>query len=527
LPPNPGFKVTRDGGLILHPSLAVASDNTMQNTGTDMLTGAGFGDAIPDSDRLWMSQREPVAHFLTCGVAADITEKWFTINDPDTEEADPALDRSVQDALATLKFKHKLTKAIEPERIYGWSLLVGAFADAVSQEALSKPLRQNSELKQLTVYPKTAVRIVEWEKDPMSPRYGEPVIYELDRGNGLKTPIHYTRTCLVKTRGAVTKNALTEQNISDSVLDPVWDDMTCGRNIRWGAAQWMYRTGSGFAVISFPEGSSVADLEAWSSSGAFANLMSRTYICLAQNSMQANTGMTFEFKGAAGATLDPVPFFKTNVEQIAIATGIPQAKLVGAQAGAVTGSEINMQDYYKMISRCQSALEDVVRWVIDRLAESGQIKLVASNTATDKLDKLKLKFAKVFGRDYRHRTAQTYLVEWNSAFELSEKDEATIDETHTRSNVNKLKYMSKDEVRAEDGLDPLPDGAGEWKDVAEGLQLFNQNTPSNDPKNPSAKQDPDQNKKMQETLNNSDTFITFVPRQQAQGKPHEHPANNS
>jgi hypothetical protein len=172
--------------------------------------------------------------------------------------------------------------------------------------------------------------------------------------------------------------------------------------------------------------------------------------------------MKFSFAGAAGATLDPSPFFQTNIEQISVATGIPQAKLVGAQSGAVTGSEVNMQDYYKVVSREQSRFEDVLRWVIDRLADSGQISLVASATATDKV---KVAFAKMFRRDYRHKTVKTYEVNWNSAFELSEKDESLIEEANVRANQGKLDYMSIDEVRAEEGLDPLPDGAGEWKDA--------------------------------------------------------------
>jgi hypothetical protein len=498
LPPNPGYKLTRDGGLIIHPSLATANDTTMQNPSVDAVQGAGFGDAMSDLDRQFVSEREPVAHFLTYGVAGDITEKWFTVNDPDTEEADPELDRTVQDALAQLKFKARFTQAIEPERIYGWSLLVGAFTDASTLQALQNPLKLGSELKQLSVYPKTAVRIVTSETNPMSPRYGEPVIYELNRGNGVLTQIHYTRCCLVKSRGMVTSNALNDAVHTDSVLDVCWDDMTCGRNIRWGTAQYIYRTGSGFAVFGFPEGTTVQQLEAWSTSGAFSNIMGRTYLCLAQNGTQTNNGMTFDFKGVSGVALDPTPFFKTNIEQISIATGIPQAKLIGAQAGAVTGSEVNMQDYYKFISRCQSALEDVARWVIDRLAESGQIKLVASATATDKLRE---KLAKVFGKDYRHKTAQTYVLEWNSAFELSEKDEATIEVQHVQACQGKLDYMTKDEVRADEGLDPLPNGEGA-SITPKGLQLFNQQ--NQNPNNPNKPQDPNS---QQQQMNQADKFL--------------------
>jgi len=226
----------------------------------------------------------------------------------------------------------------------------------------------------------------------------------------------------------------------------------------------MYRTGGGFPVVGFPAGTTAPQLETYHDSGAFRNLMSRTGIFIAQNSATENNGMTFDFKGAASHALDPSPFFQTNLEQIAVATGIPQAKLVGAQAGAVTGSEVNMQDYFKVISREQVKIDDVARWVIDKLAGSGQLSIVKATV--DKTSDnyhvglLKRMLKRVVQRDYRHKTAENYVIEWNSAFELSELDGAKVEQLHVQANQGKLDYMTPDEVRAEEGLDPLPDGEG-------------------------------------------------------------------
>lgn len=505
---NPvNIKFTKQGGLLIAPKTVgdASANDGIKIPATSTASGAGFGESVADEDRLFASEREPIGILLTYGMAQDITEKWFMINDPDTEEADPALDRMVQDALSTLKYKSKLTRAVAERRIYGWSLLAGAFTDATKPADLKKPLRVGSELKQLNVYNKTNVRVVSKDLDEMSPRFGQPVIYELNRGNGILTEIHFSRVCTIPDDIATAR----------SVLDGVWDDMTCGRNIRWGVSQYIYRIGSAFPVVGFPAGTTIKQLQAYDASNAFRDLMSRTHILTAQNSTQENTGMTFEFKGAAGATLDPTNFFKTNDEQISKASGIPQPSLVGAQAGAVTGSEVNMQSKYKVVSRDQQELEDVNRWVIDRLAESGQISLVASSTATDKL---KAVFNKVFGKDYRHKTAKTYTIEWNSAFELSEKDEASIEQMHTASNVNKLKYMSKDEVRAEDGLDPLPDGAGEWKDEPTGLGLFQE--PQKNPDGTEKEQSPEQKQ-----MNQADKFLLIDLSKKKVS--HEHPNPSS
>jgi hypothetical protein len=507
-----GFKTTRDGGLIVHPD--VAMDNSIKVPQTDSTYSSGFGDSITDVDRAFAACREPIGHFLTHIVADDMVDKWFTVDDPDTEEADPALDRSCQQHFNRLQFKKHLRKAVESARIYGRSLLVGAFNDAKTVEAFATPVREGAELMQLSVYPDTfqqqkvkEFQIESLDIDPTSRRYGQPVIYKLYRVSMNETGqtvsswvrIHFSRVC--------------EVGDGTSVLDKVWDDVGCGRNIRWGTAQYMFRVGGGFPVFAFPAGTSAAQLEAYGASGAFNNLMSRTYILIAQNSTQENTGMTFEFKGAASAAIDPTPFYTQNLQQIAIATGYPQAKLIGAQAGAVTGSEVNQQEYYKAISRDQEFYcEEPIRWVLEHLAKSGQITIIKSATDEEskKIKHLKNMLRRFIKHDYRHKTVNDYLINWNSAFELSDKDNVQIEETHARANQIRLDYMSIDEVRAEEGLLPLPDGAGEWKDAPEGLQLFNQKGAPNDPKNPedpNVKEDP-----LKEQLRDSDMFITFAPK---------------
>jgi hypothetical protein len=54
-----------------------------------------------------------------------------------------------------------------------------------------------------------------------------------------------------------------------------------------------------------------------------------------------------------------------------------------------------------------------------------------------------------------------YEIEWNSAFELNELDEARISLMQEKGNSLKLEYMLKDEVHAEKNLPPLPVGEGQ------------------------------------------------------------------
>jgi hypothetical protein len=458
MPGNRYVKNTVDGGLIIHQDLAAAVD--ANNVDDDIRSaadvsvcgrGASFGESVSDSDLAFAACREPVAHFLTYGVAAEVTDKWFIVDDADTKDPDTKLDGNVQTVLTQLNFRETLTESLIQARIYRKCLIVGAFDDASKVEDLKYSLKKGALLKQFETYPKTenCKKLFEYGVDQTddnknSLRYGKPLIYRIDRGGGNILFVHFSR-CI-------------ELDNKFSVLTPIFDDLVCGRNIRWGAAQWLYRTGGGFPVIGFPRGTKIETLEAYCNSGAFNNLMNRSYIALAQNSRDENDGMTLEFKGAASSALDPAPFFKSNLEQIAIATGIPQAKLVGAQAGAVTGSNVNMQDYFKVISRIQNGeLTRVTRQVIDWLAESGQVKGLKAVSSLDTKNVTQTT-ATV---DYRSRTVTNYVIVWNSGFELSELDRSTIDLNRVRANQGKLDYMTVDEVRQEENLEELPNKEGE------------------------------------------------------------------
>jgi hypothetical protein len=83
------------------------------------------------------------------------------------------------------------------------------------------------------------------------------------------------------------------------------------------------------------------------------------------------------------------------LENISAGTGIPLAILRGVQAGALTGSEVNEREYFKVISSIQGRLEPFMRQLIDWIMpQSGVVKV------------------------------QEYELEWAGGFQPSEKESA-------------------------------------------------------------------------------------------------------
>jgi len=441
---------TKDG-LIVYPTVADSEESgSVRIPQTSTSLGAGFGDPINTDDLEYASTREPIAGFLIYGIASDIIEKWFKLNKSKTEGEDPDFDLQIQKVLSSLKFKKTLRQLIEYERLYGKALLVASFDDASNITQLQKERKKGAEPKQLIAYPPTQYKILSHNKNPQSPRFGQPETYNINAFGGVTYTLHWSRCNEIQTR-----------TNGKSILELIWDDLTCGRNIRWGVAQWIFRTGGGFAVIKFPkEINGVAttreQLQAWGNAKEWSDITHRTYIGI------LNEVMDFKFEGAQGAALNPEPFFDTNTKQIAKATGIPKSILEGAEAGALTGSELNNQQYYKKISGFQTDYEEPIKWVIDACIDAGMVS--GAKTVADEHEPagsvLKRILQRVIVHDEQDAEPIDYTIEWNSAFELNALDEARTTLLVEQANQTRLEYRTIDEVRDMNELEALPEGEG-------------------------------------------------------------------
>ena len=221
-------------------------------------------------------------------------------------------------------------------------------------------MRGNAPLEELAVYDPTDIANVEEDANPDSPRFALPNKYLMQRG-AAQTWIHYTRAIHCATR------LLDHRYKGMSVLDPIWDDLTCLRNIRWGMAQTLFRYGSGFPDITL-KGATKTQIDDFTASGVFKNVHARTYFV-------HNENQSMDFKGVQGSALNPQLYYEPILENISAGCGIPKALLRGAQAGALTGSEVNLSEYFKFVSDQQSLYEPVIRQLIDTLLRTGQVKI--------------------------------------------------------------------------------------------------------------------------------------------------------
>jgi len=393
------------------------------DTGTGLLIprsgtgGAGgeYGADITDNFRTFAITREPVAHRAVFTVAHDIFDNWFELahEGEEDEEKSKQFDKDIQTELTRLKAKREFTLMSVFERAYGYSILVLGYEDKTKD--LSQEVTEPTALREIKAYGPPQIPKVITVKDKTDPRYGLPQIYHIKQpGIAAYLRVHYSRVIHFATRRTYSSSREEWQGLS--VLDPVWDDIVTLRNIRWGMGQTMFRYGSGIPDITFT-GAEQADIDSYMDAGSFSNLSARTYFA-------HNEDQVIEFKGAAGRALDPMNYYLPIMENISCGTGIPLAILRGVQAGALTGSEVNQQEYYGVVSDAQSGYESGIRKLINVIRD-------------------------VYSPTSDH---EEFMFKWQSGIELTEEKKAEIELMEAQAWQIKGQYMTRNEVRK--AIDP-------------------------------------------------------------------------
>jgi hypothetical protein len=378
-----------------------------QGTSTSVL----FDGTVDDSEILYGVKREPLATRIIVGVAEDVFTKWFKIVDLD-DPTNQDLDKAVQAEFERLDAKQHLIRMAVLERLYGYAILVVGYRDSAA--TLAEPVDNPDGIDDLQVYGKTDISTINEDQDAESANYLYPDNIRLNYRNG-STEIHKSRFIWTSTR------LVDHRYLGVSALENVYDDLNALRRIRWSLGMTMIRQGSGFPDVKLT-GASLADIDAFIASGQFDNLNAMRYFV-------HNENQEMNFKGTGNTTLDPGKYIQPILESISAGTKIPVLILRGAQAGAVTGSEVNEREYAKLITGIQALYEKSVKQLVTAIMTVKGLK-------------------------------QAFRVDWNSVIEIDEYTKAEIEEFRERARSDSLKYKTINEVRTE--------VLGEGEEVPEG-----------------------------------------------------------
>lgn len=410
----------------------IATDATIER-GTGLYIPSGtepsttFGANISNADRTYAILRTPVGHRVVFTLAHDIWDKGFTLEIEGADEAkNKDFNDKVQAELRRLKAKKELNRMTIFERGYGWAIIgisyVGTLDHSVKYDPLAEPTKRNEikghrDIVDLRAYGPTNITSVEEDKIATSDRYGFPKEYRIEAGGSKRFRLHYTRAIHVATR------LLKHDWRGKSVLDPLWDDIVTLQNERWSMGQTLFRYGPGFPDIEF-SGAEKDKIQAWVDSGAMNNLFIGSFFA-------HNKDQKLEFKGTSGVALDPMNYYLPIMESISLASSIPLAILRGAQAGALTGSEVNEREYQGLLSDEQSMYEDAL------------IELI-----TAILKQPRMQEAPAEGQQAAAEPEiPDFKIVWQSGMELTEVEKVDSEIKEAQLLVTRGQWLTRNEIR--------------------------------------------------------------------------------
>jgi len=376
-----------------------------------------FSSPIDMDEIVFAARREPVAKRVVVDVAFDVMAKGFKVEE-EAEKPNPEWSRQVSLVLDELDTKAKLRELVLFERLYGWAALGLSYVDYAADP--SKLVQDPKRIVSLTVFSdhNCSVQSSDVEKDTESERAGLPNLYTVKIGTQQKK-IHWTRMIHYASRlmGHPWRGVPT--------LEVLYSDLTAYRNAREQIVHTIKTHAAGFADVTLKGKKSQRQLDNFETDNKLSALDARSHFLHDSNSK-------VEWIGAKGKALDPEPYANISLESLSCGSRIPVSHLRGATAGTLAGSEVNDREYWGGIAMQQSLLERVIWDLIDRLMDVGQIDRVVD-----------------------------YNLVWPSGFELSDQTVSEIELRDAQTRKLKLEWMTVDEVRDEQGLDPLPDGAGQ------------------------------------------------------------------
>jgi len=302
----------------------------------------GFIDVITDRDYKDAVERNQAAHAIITDVASDAFTGFS--NAPPFEE--------LFESMISAPFK----KAYMFCRMYGYCGILIGYADGSD---MSKPAKETSQIVYLQPIPKTWI---------------DEIVYKQSEGSNV-LPLTVDRYKVNISSKPITVDASRMVLLSNPTIDAasvagepslkcVYDLITVLKSMDWGIGQAMWRHGGGLtAFIVADSRNQQEQIDAIDELVTDINAMTTL-------TLPAGTQMYTEMNQG----LDPEPYYRMVIQQLAFGTRIPTSILIGSQAGSLTASEKDRHDYYELLGDIQAdVLTPALMDILQRFVKSNQL----------------------------------------------------------------------------------------------------------------------------------------------------------
>jgi len=352
-----------------------------------------------------VAQKDPLANFIVYGVADTIFDDDFKFVDADGEEI--MLDTKKE--LRRLNANKAWIQCLAAERWGGWAY------QYMGPNKYAPQSGEGGRLATIACFTRRQCSVFEYTET------GEPKTMKLNltigRGNsqeGIELFLPAKDFIIWNTRPKG------RGDTGRSILEPIWSLLQDIRYLFHAMTWYDIKIGHGLFAVYVQAGFDATVIARWQS--ALEDISHKRALVVDSGDVDK-----MEFVGPTSNATDFVEHIDMCIQTLSVPVGIPKELLMGAAAGAVTGSETNIKLGDEQERKIKNSIEEYLRATVRAMGYSNE----------------------------------DYFIEWIEKTAHTEEERAKIEQTHAQAMATKLPYLTIDEVRAEDGYDPLPDGRGD------------------------------------------------------------------
>lgn len=290
----------------------------------------GYGEQLAYSDYFGMYKRSALGNAVVSKVAKACWNEIPKITSNDNQILEEELD-----VLNKVGFFRALERADILNRIGKFSVLLIGMSDGMD---LNQPLGRASNMDGLYFNPYNfdGIEILKWDIDPISKRFGKPILYQLQTTSfGEKEKDIQTSSIIVHFSRVIhlAEGALDSSVEGSSALEPVWNKLIDVIKVTGGAGEAYFRNARQQRALE-------ADKDSKLEPGSTELTQLKQNIEDFDNAYDSTLRLqNMKVHHLPVQMISPRDSFDTIVEEISGQTGIPIRILTGKGGGQTTGSE--------------------------------------------------------------------------------------------------------------------------------------------------------------------------------------------
>lgn len=332
----------------------------------DIVEALGYPRVIQYDDLLAVYTRQEIAKAI---IDRPVKATWrgdFKLVETYTDDETP-LEQAWNHIYRTLPMKQNFLRVDKLASLGNYAVLFLGFNDVNNSEALINPVTAGTgrELLYTKPFGQNVIHITEWDLDTSSPRYGQPLLYQIDMEDpaakqGRNAIIHHSRII------HVAYDLLDSEYEGAPILESVFNRLKDLEKLVGGSAEMFWRGARpGYINKIDPEYMLTTETEEGLKRqlDEFENNLRRMLVL---------EGVSME--SLEPQVVDPSMHVDIQIQMISAITGIPKRILTGSERGdlASTQDKDNWLDLVYM-RREEYAEPKIVRAVIDRCIEFGAL----------------------------------------------------------------------------------------------------------------------------------------------------------